>query len=141
MSQADIDKAVKDAEKFAEQDKKAKEAVEIKNRADSLIFQSEKTLSDLGDKVTEDEKSEVKAAIEKLRSTVAGGDTEAIKADTEALEKSFYKLSEKIYQQNAGQQGGPQGDFNQGGQDGNQGGNQGGTYYDANYEDNNNSNK
>ncbi len=137
MSQADIDKAVKDAEKFAEQDKKAKEAVEIKNRADSLIFQSEKTLSDLGDKVTEDEKSEVKAAIEKLRSTVAGGDTEAIKADTEALEKSFYKLSEKIYQQNAGQQGGPQGDFNQGGQDGNQGG----TYYDANYEDNNNSNK
>ena len=141
MSQADIDKAVKDAEKFAEQDKKAKEAVEVKNRADSLIFQSEKTLSDLGDKVTEDEKSEVKAAIEKLRSTVAGGDTEAIKADTEALEKSFYKLSEKIYQQNAGQQGGPQGDFNQGGQDGNQGGNQGGTYYDANYEDNNNSNK
>ena len=141
MSQADIDKAVNDAEKFAEQDKKAKEAVEIKNRADSLIFQSEKTLSDLGDKVTEDEKSEVKAAIEKLRSTVAGGDTEAIKADTEALEKSFYKLSEKIYQQNAGQQGGPQGDFNQGGQDGNQGGNQGGTYYDANYEDNNNSNK
>ena len=137
MSQADIDKAVKDAEKFAEQDKKAKEAVEVKNRADSLIFQSEKTLSDLGDKVTEDEKSEVKAAIEKLRSTVAGGDTEAIKADTEALEKSFYKLSEKIYQQNAGQQGGPQGDFNQGGQDGNQGG----TYYDANYEDNNNSNK
>ncbi len=137
MSQADIDKAVKDAEKFAEQDKKAKEAVEVKNRADSLIFQSEKTLSDLGDKVTEDEKTEVKAAIEKLRSTVAGGDTEAIKADTEALEKSFYKLSEKIYQQNAGQQGGPQGDFNQGGQDGNQGG----TYYDANYEDNNNSNK
>jgi molecular chaperone DnaK len=137
MSQADIDKAVKDAEKFAEQDKKAKEAVEIKNRADSLIFQSEKTLSDLGDKVTEDEKSEVKAAIEKLRSTVAGGDTEAIKADTEALEKSFYKLSEKVYQQNAGQQ---QGDFNQGGQDGSQGGNQGGTYYDANYEDNSNNN-
>ena len=129
MSQADIDKAVKDAEKFAEEDKKAKEAVEVKNRADSLIFQSEKTLDDLGDKVTEDEKSEVKAAIEKLKSTVAGGNTEDIKADTEALEKSFYKLSEKLYQQ-----ANPQGDPNMGGTDPNMGGNDG-TYYDANYED------
>ena len=129
MSQADIDKAVKDAEKFAEEDKKAKEAVEVKNRADSLIFQSEKTLDDLGDKVTEDEKSEVKAAIEKLKSTVAGGNTEDIKADTEALEKSFYKLSEKLYQQ-----ANPQGDPNMGGTDPHMGGNDG-TYYDANYED------
>ena len=128
MSQADIDKAVKDAEKFAEEDKKAKEAVEVKNRADSLIFQSEKTLSDLGDKVTEDEKSEANAAIEKLKNTIAGGNTEDIKADTEALEKSFYKLSEKLYQQ-----ANPQGDPNVGG-DPNMGG-QDGTYYDANYED------
>ena len=131
MSQADIDKAVKDAEKFAEEDKKAKEAVEIKNRADSLIFQSEKTLDELGDKVTEDEKSEVKAAIEKLKNTVSGGNTEDIKADTEALEKSFYKLSEKLYQQ-ANPQGA--GDPNMGGTDPNMGGNDG-TYYDANYED------
>ncbi len=129
MSQADIDKAVKDAEKFAEEDKKAKEAVEVKNRADSLIFQSEKTLQDLGDKVSEDEKSEINAAIEKLKSTVAGGNTEDIKADTEALEKAFYKLSEKLYQQ-----ANPQGDPNMGGQDPNMGG-QGGTYYDAGYED------
>ena len=137
MSQADIDKAVKDAERFAEEDKKAKEAVEVKNRADSMIFQSEKTLNELGDKVTEDEKADVKAAIEKLKSTVAGGNTEDIKADTEALEKSFYKLSEKLYAQ-----ANPQGDPNMGGgYDPNMGGNNGGsdgTYYDASYEDNTN---
>ena len=136
MSQADIDKAIKDAEKFAEEDKKAKEAVETKNRADSMIFQSEKTLNDLGDKVSEDEKADVKAAIEKLKSTVAGGNTEDIKADTEALEKAFYKLSEKLYAQ-----ANPQGDPNMGGgYDPNMGGNGGGsgTYYDASYEDNTN---
>ncbi len=129
MSQEDIDKAVKDAERFAEEDKKAKDAVETKNRAESMIFQSEKTLDELGDKVSEDEKADVKAAIEKLKSTVAGGNTEDIKADTEALEKSFYKLSEKLYSQ-----ANPQGDPNMG----NDGGadNAGGTYYDASYEDN-----
>ncbi len=131
MSQEDIDKAVKDAEKFAEEDRKAKEAVEIKNRADSLIFQSEKTLGELGDKVSEDEKSEINAAIEKLKSTVASGNTEDIKADTEALEKAFYKLSEKLYQQSN-----PQGDPNMGGDPGM--GGQDGTYYDASYEDNTN---
>ena len=130
MSQEDIDKAVKDAEKFAEEDKKAKEAVEVKNRADSLVFQSEKTLNELGDKVTEDEKSEINAAIEKLKSTIATGSTEDIKADTEGLEKAFYKLSEKLYQQ-----ANPQGDPNMGG-DAGMGGD--GTYYDASYEDNTN---
>ena len=128
MSQADIDKAIKDAERFAEEDKKAKEAVETKNRADSMIFQSEKTLEELGDKVSEDEKADVKAAIEKLKSTVAGGNTEDIKADTEALEKAFYKLSEKLYAQANPQ--GQAGDPNMGGNDG--------TYYDASYEDNTN---
>ena len=136
MSQADIDKAIKDAERFAEEDKKAKEAVETKNRAESMIFQSEKTLEELGDKVSEDEKADVKAAIEKLKSTVSGGNTEDIKADTEALEKAFYKLSEKLYAQ-----ANPQGDPNMGGgYDPNMGGNGGGsgTYYDASYEDNTN---
>ncbi len=136
MSQDDIDKAIKDAERFAEEDKKAKEAVEVKNRADSMIFQSEKTLEELGDKVSEDEKAPVKEAIEKLKTTVAGGNTEDIKADTEALEKSFYKLSEKLYAQ-----ANPQGDPNMGGgYDPNMGGNggNGGTYYDASYEDNTN---
>ena len=135
MSQDDIDKAIKDAERFAEEDKKAKEAVETKNRADSMIFQSEKTLNELGDKVTEDDKAPVKDAIEKLKSTVAGGNTEDIKADTEALEKAFYKLSEKLYAQ-----ANPQGDPNMGGgYDPNMGANGGdGTYYDASYEDNTN---
>ncbi len=135
MSQADIDKAVKEAEKFAEEDKRAKEAVEVKNRAESMIFQSEKTLQELGDKVDENEKSEINAAIEKLKATVASGNTEDIKADTEALEKSFYKLSEKLYQQ-----ANPQGDPNMG-TDPNMGGTgSDGTYYDASYEDNSNQN-
>ncbi len=99
MSQEDIDRAVKDAERFAEEDKKQKEAVDTKNHAETLIFQSEKTLTEIGDKVSEEEKAEVKGAIEKLRTTVAGGDTAAIKADTEALEKAFYALSEKLYKQ------------------------------------------
>ena len=134
MSQEDIDKAVKDAEKFAEEDKKAKEAVEVKNRADSMIFQSEKMLSELGDKVDAADKADVEAAIAKLKETINSGDTEAIKADTEAVEKSFYKISEKLY----AQQGGAQGfDPNMGG-DAGQGGAQDGQFYDANYEDNSN---
>ncbi len=129
MSQEDIDKAVKDAEKFAEEDKKAKEAVETKNRAETMIFQSEKTLSELGDKVDAADKADVEAAIEKLKETVKNGDTDAIKADTEALEKSFYKISEKLYAQQQAQGGQ---DFGGGAQGGD------GQFYDANYEDNSN---
>ena len=127
MSQEEIDKAVKDAERFAEEDKKAREAVDVKNRAESIIFQSEKTLSELGDKADPADAEEVKAAIEKLKETVKSGDTEAIKADTEAVEKSFYKISEKLYQQ-AGAQGADAGAQTDGD----------GTYYNANYEDNSN---
>ena len=99
MSQEDIDRAMREAEQFAEQDRKQKEAVDTKNHAESMIFQSEKTLGELGDKVSEEDKAPVKEAIEKLRNTVATGDTEAIKADTEALEKAFYAVSEKLYAQ------------------------------------------
>lgn len=128
MSKEDIDRAVRDAEKFAEEDKKQKEAVEIKNHADSLIFQSEKTLEEIGDKVSEDEKAEVKSAVEKLKETVKNGDSEAIKADTEALEKAFYALSEKLYKQSGAQGAGPDAGANPGaGSDG--------TYYNADYED------
>ncbi len=134
MSQEDIDKAVKDAEKFAEEDKKAKEAVEVRNRADSMIFQSEKTLSELGDKVDAADKADVEAAIEKLKETLKGGDTEAIKADTEAVEKSFYKISEKLYAQQAQAQGQGFDPNNMGGN----GGAQDGQFYDASYEDNSN---
>ena len=129
MSKEDIDRAVKDAERFAEEDKKAREAVDVKNRAESIIFQSEKTLSELGDKADPADAEEVKAAIEKLKETVKSGDTEAIKADTEAVEKSFYKISEKLYQQAGAQGADPNA---QAGTDGD------GTYYNANYEDNSN---
>ena len=135
MSQEDIEKAVKDAEKFAEEDKKQKEAVDAKNHAETLIFQSEKTLGELGDKVTEEEKAPVKKAIEKLRTTLAGGDVAAIKADTEALEKSFYAISEKLYAQQQAQGGAG---F-EGGTQGNAGGD--GTYYDADFEDKTGDNK
>ena len=134
MSKEDIDRAVKDAEKFAAEDKKQKEAVEAKNHADSLIFQSEKTLAELGDKVTEDEKAPVTAAIEKLKETVKSGDTEAIKADTEALEKSFYAISEKLYAQAQNVQGGA--DAGAGAQNGGaQTDENGNTYYNADFED------
>ena len=126
MSDEDIDRAVKEAEKFAEEDKKAKEAVEVKNRAEHMIFQSEKTLSDLGDKVTDGEKAEVQAAIDKLKETVKGGNTEAIKADTEALEKSFYAISEKLYKQAQEAQGGAEGA---------QGADENGNFYGADFED------
>jgi molecular chaperone DnaK len=124
MSQEDIDRAVKDAEKFAEEDKKAKEAVDTRNRADAMIFQSEKTLNELGDKVDPADAQTVKDAIAKLQETLKGNDIEAIKADTAAVEQAFYKISEKLY----AQQGGAQADPN-----GAQGGD--GTYYNANYED------
>ncbi len=125
MSQEDIDRAVRDAEKFAEEDKKQKEAVETKNHAETLIFQSEKTLAEMGDKVSDADKAPVTAAIEKLKETVKGGDTEAIKADTEALQQAFYAISEKLYAQ-----ANPQGNA---GAQGQQGANDG--YYDAEYED------
>ena len=134
MSQEDIDKAVKDAEKFAEEDKKAKEAVEVRNRADSMIFQSEKTLTELGDKVDAADKADVEAAIERLKETLKGGDTEAIKADTEAVEKAFYKISEKLYAQQQAQGGQGFDPNNMGGN----GGAQDGQFYDASYEDNSN---
>ncbi len=81
--------------------------------ADQTVYQSEKALADLGDKVTEDEKAPVLAAIEKLKETMKGTDVEAIKADTEAVQKAFYPIAEKIYAQSA-----PQGDPNMGGQAG-----------------------
>ena len=108
MSKEDIEKAVKDAEMHAEEDKKAREAVEVKNGAEALIFQSEKALADLGDKVSESEKKPVLDAIEKLKETVKTGNTDAIKQDSEELSKAFYAISEKLYQQQAGQPGGQQ---------------------------------
>ena len=131
MSKEDIDRAVKEAEKFAAEDKKQKEAVEAKNQAESAIFQIEKSMNELGDKVTEDEKSSVNAAISKLKETINSGNTDAIKADTEALQKAFYPVAEKVYKAQAESQQGAQG-----GNDGSAG-TQGsdGTYYNADFED------
>ena len=128
MSQDDIDKAIKDAEKFAEEDKKQKEAVDTKNHADSLIFQTEKTLGEIGDKVPEGELADVKAALEKLKETVKTDNTEAIKADSEALEQAFYKISEKLYAQQQGAEGAAGGASQGQSADGQ-------TYYDPGYED------
>ncbi len=132
MSQEDIDKAVKDAEKFAEEDKKLKENVETKNKADSIIFQSEKALSELGDKVSDADKAPVNDAIAKLKETVKGDNYDAIKADTEALEKAFYAISEKLYAQSQAQGG--EG-FDPNAQGGAGAGANGDTYYNADYED------
>ncbi|MBQ3063645.1 MAG: molecular chaperone DnaK [Clostridia bacterium] len=130
MSQEDIDKAIREAERFAEEDKKQREAVDTKNHAESLIFQSEKTLGEIGDKVAEEDKAPVKEAIEKLRTTVAGGDTAAIKADTEALEKAFYALSEKLYAASGAAGAGAPGEDAGAGAPGADGG-----FYSADFED------
>ena len=102
MSKEDIEKAVNEAAKFAEEDKKLKEAVEVKNTAENMIFQSEKTLGELGDKVDASEKATVQAAIDKLKETIKTNNTDAIKADTEALQQAFYAISEKLYKQAGG---------------------------------------
>ena len=99
LSDEDIDKAVKDAEMYAEEDKKRKEEVETRNGAESMVFQCEKALTDLGDKVSESEKAEITAEIDKVKEALKGTDTEAIKAASEALTQKFYQISEKMYQQ------------------------------------------
>ena len=124
LSKEEIDKAMHEAEQYAEQDKKNKEAVEIRNNAEQLVFQSEKALTDLGDKLSADEKSGVQAEIDKVKEALKGTDTEMIKMATDSLSKKFSDLAGKIYQQQApqgganmggqpgaGAQGGPQGDF------------------------------
>ena len=113
LSQDEIDKAMHEAEQYAEQDKKNKEAVEVRNSAEQLVFQSEKALTDLGDKLSADEKAGVQAEIEKVKKALKGTDTDMIKAATEGLSKKFSDLAGKIYQQQA-----PQGDPNMGGQPG-----------------------
>ncbi|MBR4950436.1 MAG: molecular chaperone DnaK [Clostridia bacterium] len=134
MSKDAIDAAIRDAEMHAEEDKKRKEAVEAKNMAESLIFQCEKTMSDAGDKLTDADKAPVNAAIEKLRSSVAADNTDAIKADTDALQKAIYDISAKLYQQENPAQGGgcDCGNGDCGGDCGNNGGKD---YYDADFTD------
>ena len=132
MSKEDIDKAVKDAEKFAAEDKKNKEAVDVRNEAESLVYQTEKSLGELGDKISADEKAKVESACSKLKETLKGSDVEAIKADTEAVKQAFYAVAEKMYSQ-SGAQGAPGAEAaGQAGAGAQQGPN-GETVYDADY--------
>ncbi|MET0016948.1 molecular chaperone DnaK [Oscillibacter sp.] len=132
MSKGDIERAVKEAEQYASQDAKMKEEVETRNQADQMVYQSEKTLGEMGDKIPADDKSKVQAGIDKLKEALKGTDTAAIKSATEELTQAFYAVSEKLYQQAGPQQGQPGAGPDMGGQPG---GNPGGQsqYYDADY--------
>ena len=131
LSKDDIDKAVREAEQYAAEDKKRKEEVDTKNEAESLVYQSEKTLADMGDKLDAGDKKNIEDAIAGVKSALSSQDTAAIKAATETLQKAFYAASEKLYQQQA--PGGGAG-FDPNAQGGQTGGNPGGgDYYDADY--------
>ena len=133
MSKEDIDKAVKEAEMYAAEDAKRKEEIDVRNQGDQMVYQTEKTLGEMGDKLDAADKSEVESKLTALKTALTGTDTAAIKAATEELTQAFYKVSEKMYQAAGGAQGA--------GFDPNQaaGGAQGGTsgngqdYYDADY--------
>ena len=132
MSKEDIEKAVKEAEMHAEEDRKQKEAVELRNQAESAVFQCKKTMEDAGDKLTAEDKAPVEQAVAKLEETLKTGSSEQIKADLDALEKAVYAMSTKLYQQSGGNQ-----DGSGNGAAGNSGDNGGdGTVYDADFTDN-----
>jgi len=127
MSKDDIDKAVREAEQFAAEDKKRKEEIDIRNEGDAMAYQAENTLTEMGDKLDAGDKSELESKLAALKSTLSGSDSGAIKAATEELKQTFYKVSEKMYQAQAAQQGGAQPGPDMGGSQGGQ------DYYDADY--------
>ncbi|MBQ5760551.1 MAG: molecular chaperone DnaK, partial [Clostridia bacterium] len=108
LSKEDIDKAVQEAERFAEEDKKRKEEVDTRNNAENLVYQTEKSLGELGDKVSAAEKAPIEEQLNKLKETLKGNDSAAIKADSEELTKRFYAIAEKLYAQAAPQDGAAQ---------------------------------
>ena len=132
MSKEDIEKAVKEAEQFAAEDAKRKEEVDVRNQGDQMVYQTEKTLEELGDKVDAAEKGEIESKLQSLKTALTGTDTAAIKAATEELTQAFYKLSEKMYQQ-ANPQGQPGAGFDPSNMGGQPGGDNGQQYYDADY--------
>jgi molecular chaperone DnaK len=134
LSQEDIERAVKEAEQYAAEDAKRKEEVDVRNQGDQMVYQTEQALSELGDKLSAEDKASVETPLNNLKEALKGTDVEAIKSATETLTQAFYAISQKLYQQN------PQGAAGQNcgndcggncGQD-NAGGDQG--YYDADYE-------
>ena len=106
LSKDEVDRMVRDAESHADEDKRRREEVEVRNQADSEAYNAEKTLRDLGDKISGDERSEVEAKISDVRSALATDNVERIKSSREALQQSFYKISEKIYSQAGAAAGG-----------------------------------
>ncbi|MBQ6206807.1 MAG: Hsp70 family protein, partial [Oscillospiraceae bacterium] len=128
MSKEDIEKAVKEAERYAAEDKRLKEEVEVRNEADQMVYQSEKTLSEMGDKIPADDKSKVQGGIDKLKEALKGTDSAQIKSATEELKQAFYAVSEKLYQQ-----ANPQGAAQAGPNPGQSGPDDGQQYYDADY--------
>lgn len=138
MSKEDVEKAVKEAEQFAEEDKKRKEAVDTRNEADQMVYQCEKILADEGDKFSETDKTELQTKIDALKEALKGEDIDAIKSKQEELTQQFYKISEELYKQAqaaAGAQGAPNGDANANGAAGTDG------YYDADFKDVDDENK
>ncbi|MCI6960307.1 MAG: molecular chaperone DnaK [Oscillospiraceae bacterium] len=109
MSKEDIEKSVREAEQFAAEDKKRREEVDVRNGADQMVFQTEKTLAELGDKVDASKKAEVEAKLNELKEALKGTDIEAIKAKQEEVQKAFYAISEELYKnaQAAGAAGAP----------------------------------
>ncbi|MGI5929334.1 molecular chaperone DnaK [Pseudoflavonifractor sp.] len=107
MSKEDIDKAVREAEQFAAEDAKRKEEVDVRNQGDQMVYQTEKVMEDLKDKLSTEDKNTLDAALNKLKDALKGTDTQAIKTATEELGKAFYPISEKLYSQAGGQQAGP----------------------------------
>jgi molecular chaperone DnaK len=136
LSKEDIDRAVKEAEQYAAEDAKRKEEVDTRNQGEQMVYQTEQTLSELGDKLSAEDKASVEGPLNTLKEALKGTDVEAIKSATEALTQAFYAISQKIYQQNPQAAAGAQGcgpDCN--GQDcGNGQGGNGQGYYDADYE-------
>ena len=127
MSKEDIDKAVRDAEKFADEDKKLKEKVETKNKAEAMVFEAEKLIDEIGDKAPEEDKEAVRSNIQKVNEALKNDEIDSIKSASDSLEKSIYKLSEKLYSQNNNQAS--SNDGNMGQDNGNQ------NYYNGDFED------
>ena len=135
MSKEDIEKAVKDAEQFAETDKKRREEVDVRNNADQLVYQTEQVISELGDKMGASEKGEIESKLNALKEALKGTDIELIKTGTDALQKKFAEISEKVYREAAAQQQAQQPGPDAGAQDA-QGGSTGGSdYVDADFKD------
>ena len=133
MSKEDIDKAVKEAEMYAAEDAKRKEEVDVRNQGDQMVYQTEKTLNEMGDKLDAADKSEVETKLSALKQALTGTDTASIKAATEELTQAFYKVSEKLYQAAGGAQGAGFDPNQAGGANPGAGAQGGQDYYDADY--------